>query len=213
MIGIRLRRTSPHRTSGVTLAELLIAVGLMGILAYGCSMIYFSVLNIYNDQIWRLPPYDEATAAVDRLTKELQEAMLIYAHGTSSIIVVMPQKDSNGDNVLTLGTEGYALTQGDLVTFYVSDDTGAIGATGNCLWKAIQRQGETTFTPRIMIANNIHPELNPTDPDTGLPRPIFRYWPDDVRLWGVELWATSTSTVHGQAKTQTAHSEVYLRNL
>ncbi len=213
MIGTPLCRILSRRRSGVTLAELLVAVGLMGILAYGCSMIYFSVLNIYNDQIWRLPPYDEATAATDRLTKELQESMLIYAHANSSVIVVMPQKDANGDNVLTLGADGYSLSQGDLVAFYVSDETGALDATGNCLWKAIQRQGESTFTPRIKIANNIYPELNPTDPATGLPRPVFRYWPDEVRLWGVELWITSISTVHGEAKTQTAHSEVYLRNL
>jgi len=213
VIGRGLWLVSERKRRGVTLAELLIAICLMGILAYATSMIYFSVLHIYNENIWRLPPYDEATAAVERMTKELQGAMLIYDHGTQGIIVVMPQKDANGDNVLTLGAEGYSLTQGDLVAFYLSDETGAIGAQGNCLWKAIQRPGETTFTPRIKIASNIHPELNPTDPSTGYPRPMFKYWPDDVRLWGVELWVTSVTMVKGEAKTQTAHSEAYLRNL
>jgi prepilin-type N-terminal cleavage/methylation domain-containing protein len=206
-------RDSTRRRRGVTLAELLIAVGIMGILAYGSSMIYFSVLSIYNDHIWRLPPYDESTAAVERLSKELQGAMLIHDHGAQALVVLMPLKDSSGDNVLTLGEDGYYLTQGDYVAFYLSDETGAIGAEGNCLWKAIQGPGETVFTPHIQLASNIHPELNPIDPDTGTPRPLFKYWPDDIRLWGVELWVTSVATVHQQVMTQTAHSEVYLRNL
>jgi hypothetical protein len=65
----------------------------------------------------------------------------------------------------------------------------------------------------VKIADSIHEELNPTDPATGLPRTMFKYWPDLTRLWGIEMWMTSTATVHGRAKTQTAHSESYLRNL
>jgi hypothetical protein len=42
---------------------------------------------------------------------------------------------------------------------------------------------------------------------------MFKYWPDDNHLWGVEVWMTSTSTVYGELRTQTAHSQIYLRNL
>ena len=201
------------RRRGVTLVELMIAGGVMAILAYGVSTIYFSTLHIYNQYIWHLPPYDAATAAVQRLSRELREGMLIESHGTAFMSIIMPQKGANGDNVLTLGADGYYLTQGDRVAFYLSNNTGALEAQGNCLWKAVEPRGTVGLVPRAKIADNIHPELNPTDPDTGQPRPVFKYWPDDIRLWGVEMWVTSTATVHGQARTQTAHSECYLRNL
>ena len=69
------------------------------------------------------------------------------------------------------------------------------------------------FVPKVKIADSIHPELNPVDASTGLPHPIFTYWPDSTRLWGIEMWMTSTATVHNVTKTQTAHGESYLRNL
>ncbi len=210
MYGLAHRRTSRRR--GFTLPELMVAAGVMGILAYGTSMIYFSVLKIYNQQIWRLPPYDAATAAVKRVADEMRDAMLIEEHGENYIIFVTPLKDTNRENVLTLGADGYHLTQGDAVMFYLSDATGAVGVEGNCLWKAVKSPGDESFAPRIKIADNIHPELNPADPATEQPRAMFKYWPDDVRLWGVEVWMTSTAAVHGQTKTQTAHSESYLRN-
>lgn len=199
---------------GVTLMELMVAVGLMGILAYSTSMIYFSVLNIYTKQIWKLPPYDAATAAVQRVSKEIREAMQIDSHGSTYLVVVMPQKSSDRENVLTLGEDGnYHLTQGDYVRYYLSNATGSLDATGNCLWKAVKPQGTEVFTPKVKIADNIHPELNPVNADTGSPHAMFKYWPDETRLWGVETWMTSTEVVHGQAKTQSAHSESYLRNL
>jgi hypothetical protein len=95
----------------------------------------------------------------------------------------------------------------------MSDDTGALDTEGNCLWLGIQPQGATSFSRTRKIADNIHPELNPVDPSTGQPRPMFRFWPDETRLWGVEIWVTSTAQVHGQPMTQRAHSEVFLRNL
>lgn len=200
------------RRRGLTLPELMVAMGVMGVLAFGTSTIYFSVLKIHNQQIWRFPPYDEATAAVKRVTDELREAMLIEEHGADYIVFVLPLKDENHENVLTLGEDGYYLTPGERVAFYLSDETGQMDAEGNCLWKAVKAPGASEFVPRVKIADNIHPELNPTDPDTGQPRDMFKYWPDDVRLWGVEVWMTSTAEVHGETRVQTAHSEVYLRN-
>jgi prepilin-type N-terminal cleavage/methylation domain-containing protein len=202
------------RSRGVTLLELLVAATVMGIVSCATSLIYFSVLSIYNQRIWALPPYDEATAAVQRLQKEMRQAMLIHDHADDALVAIDPLTDANHENVLqSLGNGGYALVQGDMVAFYLSDATGSTAATGNTLWKAVKEPGAAAFTPRVKIAENIHPELNPTDPNTGQPRPMFDYWPDDTHLWGVEVWVTSTSTVHGQLRTQTAHSQIYLRNL
>jgi prepilin-type N-terminal cleavage/methylation domain-containing protein len=201
------------RRSGFTLPELLVAMSVMGILAWTVSIIYFSVLGVYNKNLWRLRPYDEATKAVERVAKEIREAMVIDTYGSQALIVIMPQKDASRDNVLVDSGSGLALSHGDWVTFYLSDQTGALDASGHYLWKAVKARGTTTWVPRVMIADSIHPELNPTDPATGLARPMFKYWPDEVRLYGVEMWITSTSTVHGQLQPQTAHTECYLRNL
>jgi len=199
---------------GFTLPELLVAMAVMGVLAWTVSLIYFSVLSVYNKNMWKLRPYDEATKAVERVAKEMRGAMLIDTAGATSMIAVMPEKDASRDNVLIDdGTGQLALSQGDWVAFYLSNSTGSIGATGHCLWMAVKPKGGAAFVPKVKIAEDVHPELNPTDPATGLPRPMFTYWPDVTRLWGVEMWITSTSIVHGQLQPQTAHTECYLRNL
>jgi hypothetical protein len=198
---------------GVTLPELMIGASLMAMIAYGASMMYFSSLKIYQQQVWRLPPYDAATAAVTRVSRELADGMLIDTHGSTHIVFIAPLKDSQRDNVLTLGPNGYQMSQGDHVAYYLGNAQGTYDEQGTCLWKAVRHPGDAQFVPVVKIADNIHPELNPVDPDTGQPRGMFKYWPDEIRLWGVELWMTSTSLVHGQPRTQTAHSEVYLRNL
>jgi hypothetical protein len=132
------------------------------------------------------------------VTRDLRGAMQIHDHGAQAIVAIVPQRDANHDNVLALGADNqYYLVQGDYVAIYLSDQTGSLTATGNCLWKAVKHQGEANFTPRVKIADNIHPELNP----------------DETHLWGVEVWMTSTGVVHGQTLTQTAHSESFLRNL
>jgi hypothetical protein len=198
----------------VTLIELLVAISVMGMLFYSISTIYFSVLNIYNNQIWKLPPYDAATAAVNRVSNEIRGAMQVESYGADWVVVAMPKKDTNHDNVLSLGGDGqYHLLMGERYLYYLSDDSGSTDAVGHCLWKAVAAEGSEVFVPKVKIADSIHPELNPVDASTGLPHPIFTYWPDSTRLWGIEMWMTSTATVHNVTKTQTAHGESYLRNL
>ena len=209
-----VRPSYARSAGGFTLPELLVAMGVMAALAWTVSLIYFSVLGVYNKNMWRLRPYDEATKAVERVAKEVREAMLIDAAGPSGLVVVMPEKNANRDNVLVSdGQGGLAMSQGDYLKLYLSDATGSLDATGNCLWMALQRKGTIGFVPRVKIAEDIHPELNPVDPITGQRRPMFTYWPDVTRLWGIEMWITSTSLVHGQLQPQTAHTECYLRNL
>ncbi|UCH33462.1 MAG: prepilin-type N-terminal cleavage/methylation domain-containing protein [Armatimonadota bacterium] len=204
---------SKNLKRGFTLPELLVAMSVMGALAWTISLIYFSVLGVYNKNMWRLRPYDEATKAVERISSEVREAMVLDTALADAMIFIVPEKDANNDNVLVDTGDGLSLSQGDWVAFYLSDETGAIYGTGHCLWKAVKPKDSYTWVPRIKIAEDIHPELNPIDPDTGQPRPMFKYWPDATRLWGVEMWITSTSVVRGQLQPQTAHTESYLRNL
>jgi len=206
-------RCKRRRSRGITLVELLISMSILSALLAGVSLIYFSCLKTYLRSAWKLPPYDEATMAVGEMTRRLREAMLIDSFGPAWLVVVVPRKDTNGDNVLASVDGTLSLVPGKRLAFYLSDDSGSLGSSGNDLWMAVKEEGSDFFVPKKRIAENIHPELNPVDPSTGQPRPMFRYWPDEVRLWGVEIWVTSTSRVYGQLRTQTTHSEVYLRNL
>jgi len=205
----------------MTLVELLVCMAMLAAMVFAISMIYFSCLKVNQRSAWKLPPYDEATVAVEDMTRRLREAMLIDSFSANWLIVVMPRKTSNHENMLTLIDGNLSLTAGDMYCFYLSDADGTltfdidgnVTSTGNYLWLARKPYGETSFTPRKIVGENIHPELNPEDEATGLPKPMFRYYPDEVRLWGVEMCVTSTSVVHGESRTQTAGSEVYLRNL
>lgn len=203
----------PSRRRGTTLIELLVSMSILSILLFGVSLIYFSSLKAYARTAWKLPPYDEATLGVQDISRRLREAMLVAECADNYVVVVMPKKDDNGDNEL-LNVDGeLRLVQGNQLRFYLSDSTGTIGHTGHDLWMAVQPYGTVGFTPKKKIAENIHPELNPDDPTIDQPQALFKYYPDETRLWGIEVMLTSVATVHGQSKTQTASSEVYLRNL
>jgi prepilin-type N-terminal cleavage/methylation domain-containing protein len=206
-------RASFRPGRGVTLIELLVAMVAAGFITYSIGLIYFSTLNIYNRYIWKLPPYDSATAAVQRINKDLRGAMLVSGSQSEALVAILPKRDANRENVLTHDSKGIHLVQGDMIAFYLSDATGSLDATGTCLWEAQKKVGASSFAPKVKIADDVRPDLNPADSSTGLTRPMFKYWPDDVRLWGVEVWVTSVQTVHGQTKAQTAHSEAFLRNL
>jgi len=202
-----------QKNRGVTLIELLVAMSIFSMLMITLSIIYFSCLKAYMRTAWKLPPYDEATMAVQDMTRRLRGAMLIDDFGDQYVVVVLPKKETNGDNSLVLVDNQLSLVAGKKLRFYLSDSSGSLEAAGNYLWMAEAPENSTTFSPKRKIAENIHPELNPTDPATGLPKPLFRYYPDETRLWGVELVITSTAQVYGQLHTQTANSEVYMRNL
>jgi prepilin-type N-terminal cleavage/methylation domain-containing protein len=205
--------TRPSGRRGQTLIELLVSMSILSVLLFGVSLIYFSSLKAYARTAWKLPPYDEATMGVQEVSRRLREAMLVADCGDNYVVVVMPKKDSNGDNILINVDGELRLVQGNQMRYYLSDSTGTIGHEGHDLWMALQPYGTVGFTPKKMIAENIHPDLNPTDPVTDQPQALFKYYPDETRLWGIEVMLTSIATVHGQSKTQTADSEVYLRNL
>lgn len=198
---------------GMTLIELLVAMSILGILLFGLSMIYFSCIKTYLKSAWKLPPYDEATLATQDMSRRLREAMLVEDFGSNYLIAVLPAKDANRDNVLAFSNTSASLVVGKKIYFYMADVSGALGTEGHCLWLAEAPAGTSDFVPKKLIGENIHPELNPTDPATGLPKPMFRYYPSETRLYGVEMLVTSTSDVHGELKTQTADAEVYMRNL
>ncbi len=201
------------KNAGFTLIELIVSMSVMSLLTFGLSMIYFSCLKTYQNSYWKMPPYDEATVATQEIAQKLQGAMLIDSFGTDWLIAVMPQLDANRDIVLDNDDGDLSMTAGNKLFFYLSDESGSMTTQGNMLWMAVKEAGAEEFVPKKQIAENVHPELNPIDPATGEVRPMFRYWPNADHLWGVEMWITSTTNVHGELRPQTAYSEVYLRNL
>jgi prepilin-type N-terminal cleavage/methylation domain-containing protein len=208
-------RLARNKSRGFTIIELIVSMSILAILLFGLSMIYFSSYRVYLRTAWKLPPFDAATLATESMTRELRGAMLIDSFGSNWLVAVMPRKDNNRDNIIYADPNGGSLSLviGDEIRFYMSNSTGSLDADGNCLWMAVKPYGQSMFTPKKKLADNIHPELNPTDPNTGQPKPMFTYYPDETRLYGVEMLITATSRVYGHEQTQSADTEVYLRNL
>ena len=214
MTGVRqLRPRSQDKQSGFSLVETLFATAIVIGLLIVVSIIYFACLRTYLRNYWQLPPYDTATRSVDELTNTMRKAMLVEQSSANTIVVVLPKTNSQGENILELDGEDMHLVMGDQVMFYLSNESGTIGTSGHCLWKAVKPLGMTSFTPRRQIAEDIYPEHNPTDPSTCQPKSMFKYWPDDTRLWGIEITITAIASQQGQHSYQTAVGEIYLRNL
>jgi prepilin-type N-terminal cleavage/methylation domain-containing protein len=116
------------RTHGFTLIEALMAMVVMVVIMGSVSTIYLTSTRVWkrcSSQAQADPP---AHMTIARISKELRNAYKIDEMGNTSIKFSLPRRDGNGINVVPLQAA-------EQISYYLSDETGASGATGNILWR------------------------------------------------------------------------------
>jgi type II secretory pathway pseudopilin PulG len=137
-----------HRSNlGFSLIEAMIVIFIIGLIGTAVGTLYYSSLQVWRRCSAQSQADPPAHLAVDRVAKELRNAYLVDSMGSDNITFTLPATDANGVNTLPL-------TPGKRISYYISDDTGAIGPTGTVLWRKEVRlsSGNTRY---MRIANNV----------------------------------------------------------
>jgi len=208
----RYHSRSRRSRAGVTLPELLIVMVTFTVVMGAVFVLHLQSLRTWYRAHAEATAEERAAWAVEQMSWDLRLAMRVDEAQPTWIVVTLPLQDDNHDNVITVQDCIPRLSNGDQVMFYLSDDTGSLGAQGHCLWKAVKPVGGSHFLPRKKIAEGIYPQENPIDPDTGQPRPMFVYWPDMLHSRGVEMTVTAIHKGGPHTYQRTEIAEAYLRN-
>jgi len=135
------------RNKGFSLIEAMITIFIILLISGAVGTLYYSSLQVWrrcSSQSQADPP---AHLAVDRVSKELRNAYLVDSMGTDNITFTLPATDSYGVNTLPL-------SPGKRISYYVSDETGALGNSGTILWRKEELLASGT-TKYSHIADNV----------------------------------------------------------
>jgi hypothetical protein len=194
------------------LAELMVVMVAFVVITAAIFGLYLQCLRIWYRSDAEATAEQRAAWAVDQMSWDLRSALRVDEALPTRLTFTMPLQDANHDNVITIVDDVPRLSNGDMIMFYLSDESGSLTTEGNCLWKAVKPVGADSFQPRKKIAEDIYPELNPTDPGTGEPLPMFVYWPDALHTKGVQMAVTAQVKGGPHTYQRTEIAEAYLRN-
>jgi hypothetical protein len=125
----------------------------LGIVSLGVTGLYTSSLKMYMRGQREATSRDKASLALERMMPEIQEAYNVDYPGPSLIVIILPQRGSDGRYTLDPSTK--ALVSGKRVAFYQADQTGVIGTTGRYIWRAEQPSSSSTWTSKNVIMDDV----------------------------------------------------------
>ena len=208
-----------NRQAGYSLAEVMVAIVILGILLVGVSSMYWASYRLWRRGEPANSAERAAALAIQRMMPDLRSAIaatqLDPPNDATGIRMQLPARtwDATQNTYWnTLATDGQGkpyLVAGNYVLYYRGTASGAASPTGSILWRVLY--GPTGYLLRqSQIVQNITD--NPPEPDQTQPKPIFKYWPDVTRLRSVEITVSVRQGTGGDTATVTMLSELTLRN-
>jgi len=193
---MRTPRTA-RRRQGMTLMEVLVTMGVLGILSVGVSMMYIQALKMYQQGQRESTARDKAALALERVIPEIREAFNVDYPGPGLIIFTSPAKDTDGNYLVDPATK--SLVSGHQIAIYQSDQTGGFNVQGTYIWRAERPDTLSEWTKTGVLMDDIE-DLT------------FTYAPNVAQL---ELVQVAITVGQGRAPgyyNRTEVAEVWIRN-
>jgi hypothetical protein len=217
-IGPASSRALPSRSGGgFTLVEALTAAIVLAVIIVSVSSIYMAALRTYRRGEPANSAERKASWAVARMVPDFQGAIAVIPapapNDATAVAIRVPDQvwdatDSmHYNHIVDQGGGDLALVPGDLVYFYRGNDAGSMDPGGSKLWRAVIH-ADGSHGKTYVVAD--HVVNNPLQ--GGVPKPMFIYWPDVVRLRSVEMTVTVQERAGVQVANSTMVSEVCFRN-
>jgi len=161
---------------GGTLAEVIVSVFISTLFLSVLPSFYFTSVKIWQRECGELEAVRSADFALQRMDEDVRNArsVAISSDGTM-LTLTLPRQGYDaalGRYVNVLDSNGW-LTDGDRIEYSISDDATSDGYDPTMYRRVIRADG-TAKTPRL-VANHVHPQLNPLEPTTGYTIPVFAY--------------------------------------
>ncbi|MBM3459755.1 MAG: hypothetical protein FJX77_14635 [Armatimonadetes bacterium] len=196
-----MQKGSLRRRRGITLAEVM-----MGATISFTAIALLIGLGRFNQFAWQ-DGLSNTTAqlsvemALSRIVQQIREARSVVtaSSGAGRITLQMPGYDGSGMLVTPL-------TNGQIISYYLSDSGGSTASSGNILWRSVNNVSDSAWslkgdnTGRVKLATG------------GL---TFTYYPSLDAAGGPEsvvVSITATSTYGTKTNTINCSQEVVLRN-
>lgn len=178
-----------RKRHGFTLAESVAAMTIVALLMAIILGFYVQAARLTGKTGLLADTQYRAAMAIRGLTEKLRGAMTRDTSSTSDrLIVIFPLTDGSGRNVIPL-------QQGPRYQYYLSNDTGSIGASGTSLWRARAASATSPWEPEEKLATDVSAVQ-------------FTY-PDQFT---VRMKVTVTVTRKGKSVSASNENEILLRN-
>lgn len=167
---------------GVTLTEVLVA-SLLSLLIFAVvPPFYLMSVNLWKRGNVELSARHNASWVVQRMKEDARNAIEVTVVSPTAVVLEHPLREleDDGRSHNVLGSES-KLSPGDRVTYYLSDEMGALNAGGTILWRQVTLAGGKTQPP-TRIATGIYPHLNPFAEGTDNPADLFDFDEDTLVL-------------------------------
>lgn len=177
---------------GYTLIEVLLVMGIMGFVGAGAMSVMLSSVSCFDNTTTETFTDTDAVLAMQMIVRDVREARGVVTLDDGKRLRVTPPVRVNET---WASNEGYYdCHQADTarqIDFYISDETGQVGRSGECLWRS--QSGD-----RDMLKRGV----------------VDVFFQVDTDQQG-KVWITVTTrngTGEGARSTQLTNRVVYLRN-
>jgi len=182
---------------GGTLAEGILAVFISTMFLSVLPGFYFTSVKIWQRECGELEAVRSADFALKRMDEDVRNArsVAISSDGTM-LTLTLPRQGYDaalGRYVNILDSHGW-LMDGDRIEYSIADHHTSDGSDPAMHRRVIRADG-TAEAPRL-VANHVHPQVNPLDPATGYTTPVFAY-DSDHRTLTVTVTAAETKPSAG----------------
>ncbi len=208
------KQLSFSRKSAFTLLELLLVMAISGLILSAILEVLVHGVRQWNSQASRGMSTQLGTAALDRIEREVRDAIsfsTLTVGGNTVYCFTLPADKDSGSYIphrLNNGTFEYAA--GPQVAYYVSNLTGLLPLSSSgpngCLWRATRGSGlglwlpDTAWSRETTTQARFNSVQNLVFSTAGLPPNM------------VQVQLTLSSTEGGTTRTATVTRQIYLRN-
>jgi len=136
----RLSRTAS--SPGFTLAEVMISVGLVGLVTGAVLLVFWNGIALWQRHEAESTAHLNSTQAVRRIVADARDGVQAKVYNRASglwkaLELVLPaDTDADGNYVPVWDGKKLTYREGQRLLFYLSDATGAYDAGGDILWRA-----------------------------------------------------------------------------
>jgi hypothetical protein len=166
-----------HRSRfGATLAESIVAMCVSALFLSLLPGFYLTGIKVWQREGSKLTASGRADFALERMKEDVRTARsAVVSSDGQSLALVLPMRafDSELGCEANVIDEQGMLQDGDVVQYFLLQDSSSVGS-GRTLHRRVVAPGGTV-RKSTLLAEHVHPELNPLNSSTGIAQPVFHY--------------------------------------